>query len=62
MIKDKKGGISTDVFGGIPADKKNFIHESISEYGEFDNKPQNSKKVINYLNQEKINFLVVSNL
>lgn len=38
VTEDKSGGIMTEYLEGIPGDKKNYIHESTSEYGDFDNK------------------------
>ena len=58
FTEDKAGGISTAAFGGIPADKKNFIHESISEYGEFDNKPQKIPKGYKLFKSRKGGILV----
>ena len=37
--KDKNGGIFSESIIGYPSDKKGYIHESISVYSEFEDKP-----------------------
>ena len=44
VTKTKNGGILTEYLEGIPSSKKNHIHESTSEYGDFDNKPKKIPK------------------